>query len=284
MTTEDTMECVESIREKCRKERYRIIIVDNASPNGSAEELQNLYGEAGDVDLIFLQENQGFARGNNEGIKLAREKYSPDFIVALNNDVVLLEENMVETIRAEYLESEFSVLGPMIYTADGRCNDNPGRNQPMTVEEICDQIVYGRRSMFLFKWHLWKPYRLLEIMKRMVCPKHRSKIQQARIYECYLKKAINVQLHGCFLCFSKKYFEFYEGFYPKTFLNMEEDILFYLTQKQGLVTVYTPEVKIYHKEDRASIAKWSSDKERVRKKTQYVLESAMEFKKLCENE
>ena len=100
------------------------------------------------------------------------------------------------------------------------------------------------------------------------------------VHKKYLDRAENVQLHGCFLCFSKNYFEHYDGFFPNTFLYMEEDILFYLTQKENLTTVYTPKLKIYHKEDSASKSRWTSDKERAIKKAQFVLESAIEFKKI----
>lgn len=285
ITLDDTVECVESIRSKCKKEKYKIIVVDNASPNGSGLELKKRYGKAKDVDLVLLEENLGFAKGNNSGITFAKEKYTPDFIVVMNNDVVLLQEDTISIIREEYLKSNFSVLGPMIYTADGRCDDNPGRNSLMSVEEIDNVISENKKSIFLCKWHLWKAYRLLEIIKKKII---HTKAENIGVDGCthkkYLSRSENIQLHGCFLCFSKNYFEHYDGFFPNTFLYMEEDILFYLTQKENLTTVYTPELKIYHKEDSASKAKWTSDKERAVKKAQFVLESAVEFKKIRMNE
>lgn len=281
ITLDDTVECVESIRNKCIKEKYKIVIVDNASPNESEMELRKRYGEAKDVDLVLLQDNLGFAKGNNVGIKVAREKYTPDFIVVMNNDVVLLQEDTIDVIREEYSKSNFSVLGPMIYTADGRCDDNPGRSAVMSVEEIDNVISENKKSIFLCKWHLWKVYRLLEIMKNKILhTKSESVKAKSRTYKNYLDKAENVQLHGCFLCFSRNYFEHYDGFFPKTFLYMEEDILFYLARKENLTTVYIPKLKIYHKEDSASRAEWTSDKERAVKKAQFVLESAAEFKKI----
>lgn len=281
ITLDDTVECIESIRNKCGKNKYRIVIVDNASPNASGMELQKRYGEAEDIDLVLLQDNLGFAKGNNAGIEIAREKYTPDFIVVMNNDVVLLQEDTIDVIREEHSRSGFSVLGPMIYTADGRCDDNPGRSNVMSAEEIDNVISENRKSIFLCKWHLWKVYRLLEIMKNKILHKKSGSVKaESHIHKKYLDKAENVQLHGCFLCFSKNYFERYDGFFPKTFLYMEEDILFYLARKENLTTVYTPELKIYHKEDSASKAEWTSDKERAIKKAQFVLESAIEFKKL----
>ena len=39
LTIDDTIECVNSIKEKCKKGNFRIVIVDNASPNNSKNEL-----------------------------------------------------------------------------------------------------------------------------------------------------------------------------------------------------------------------------------------------------
>ncbi len=281
MTLNDTVECVESIRSKCGRERYKIVIVDNASPNASGLVLQEKYKKAEDIDILLLNENQGFAKGNNAGINIARTKYTPDFIVAINNDVILLQEDSIDIIRKEYSRSNFSVLGPMIYTADGRCDDNPGRNTLMSINEIDDVISENRKSIFLYQWHLWKVYRVLELIEQKILHVKNIKIKDGEcIHKRYLDRAENIQLHGCFLCFSKNYFEHYDGFYPNTFLYMEEDILFYLTQKEKLTMVYTPDLKIYHKEDSASKAVWTTNKERAFKKAQFVLESAIEFKKI----
>ena len=61
---------------------------------------------------------------------------------------------------------------------------------------------------------------------------------------------------------------------------MEEDILFYLTQKKKLTTVYLPELKVFHKEDSSSYAAWKSNRKRDINKVRYALESAEAFKKL----
>ena len=43
LTIDDTIECVNSIKEKCKKGNFRIVIVDNASPNNSKNELKEVY-------------------------------------------------------------------------------------------------------------------------------------------------------------------------------------------------------------------------------------------------
>jgi len=64
---------------------HEVIIVDNASSDGSVEYIRDHFS---DVNLIASEENLGFARGNNLGSKSAKGKY----ILLLNNDTVLCSD------------------------------------------------------------------------------------------------------------------------------------------------------------------------------------------------
>lgn len=278
LTTKDTVECVKSIKDKCKKYDYKIVIVDNASPNNSEEKLREFYENNANVDLILLNENIGFARGNNKGIEFARKKYSPNFIVVMNNDVNLLQDNTVELIESEYEKSGFAVLGPMVYTADGRCNDNPGTNIPITLEKLNLAIKNSKKYYFICKWNLRSIYRLIEKIKSKVRREKGDEVE----YNDYLNTKYNIQLHGCFLCFSKEYFKQFNGFFSGTFLYLEEDILFYLTQKAKMKTVYLPDLKVYHKEDSSSKAAWKSNKKREEIKARFIQQSAEAFRDYLE--
>ena len=59
---EETNKCIESIRKKIDTEYYRIIIIDNCSPDNSYTRLVEQYGEDTDIVLIRNAENLGFAR------------------------------------------------------------------------------------------------------------------------------------------------------------------------------------------------------------------------------
>lgn len=59
-----------------------VLVVDNASIDGSYETIQDLYGSR--ISLFRLPKNIGFAAGNNFGFKKARGKY----LLLLNNDAV----------------------------------------------------------------------------------------------------------------------------------------------------------------------------------------------------
>lgn len=168
LTTDDTVECVSSIRRCCADGEYQIIIVDNASPNKSGKQLMEKYEKDKDIDLLILENNLGFARGNNVGIAYARNKYDPKYIVTLNNDIVLLQENTIELIEHEFCESKFAVLGPMVYTADGRCSDNPGTNKPLSLCELEKKIAEYEKNLFLCRWKLRKIYAIWTALKNRV--------------------------------------------------------------------------------------------------------------------
>ena len=125
MTPEYTKKCVESIQCRLDTKKYKIIIVDNASPDKSGQMLATLYKSSEDVDVVLLEENCGFAKGNNIGIKLSCEKYNPKFVIVTNNDTELLSTNLFSQLCEDYNQNQFSLLGPMICTKDGKCNVNP---------------------------------------------------------------------------------------------------------------------------------------------------------------
>lgn len=83
----DTEECVKSI--KLNDSEYKIIIVDNGSVDGKV-----VYNDVIDrqcCEIIYLDDNIGFAAGNNVGIEHAK-KYNPEYVMLLNNDTVICED------------------------------------------------------------------------------------------------------------------------------------------------------------------------------------------------
>lgn len=78
----DTIECIESILKLPQK--VQIVIVDNASENGSIDEICNEYKFMKNIHIIKNEDNLGFADGNNIGYKYAREKLKAKFILVCN--------------------------------------------------------------------------------------------------------------------------------------------------------------------------------------------------------
>jgi GT2 family glycosyltransferase len=69
LAKEETINCVSSIKEKVGTEDYLIVIVDNASSNGSGNELLEKYENDSKVKVLINRENLGFAKGMNVGFQ-----------------------------------------------------------------------------------------------------------------------------------------------------------------------------------------------------------------------
>ncbi|MEM3555027.1 MAG: glycosyltransferase family 2 protein, partial [Candidatus Micrarchaeaceae archaeon] len=81
---------------------YEIILVDNASTDGSADRLAQRYPE---VHLVRSPRNCGIAGGNNLGIRTSRGRY----VLLLNNDTLVLPGTLERAVS--YLEKHPEVAG-----------------------------------------------------------------------------------------------------------------------------------------------------------------------------
>ncbi len=74
------------------RDKYEVVVVDNASSDGSPEWIRQNYPE---VRLVRLDKNTGFARGNNIGVNCCQGK----FITLANNDTVMDKDWLVELVK-----------------------------------------------------------------------------------------------------------------------------------------------------------------------------------------
>ena len=122
-----TMEAIASMRSLERGGRkVSVIVVDNASPNGTGEQVKKQIESLPDFYYIHNEENLGFARGNNVGFKYAKNELKADFIVLMNNDAVIESAEFFALVEQDYSSEKFAVLGPSIRTPVGK-EQNPLR-------------------------------------------------------------------------------------------------------------------------------------------------------------
>jgi len=74
------------------RDRFEVILVDNASIDGSVEYTRERFPW---VRILQLDKNYGFCKPNNEGVNIARGEY----VVLLNNDTAVTEEWLSELIK-----------------------------------------------------------------------------------------------------------------------------------------------------------------------------------------
>jgi GT2 family glycosyltransferase len=80
-----TKACLESVLHNSVYPNMEVIVIDNASTDGSPEYLGGLAAEDDRIRVIYSESNLGFAGGNNAGLEIALG----DYIVLLNNDTVV---------------------------------------------------------------------------------------------------------------------------------------------------------------------------------------------------
>jgi GT2 family glycosyltransferase len=90
----------------------QVIVVDNASSDGSAELLKFHYPN---VELIANQTNMGFARANNQALSRVRGRY----VLLLNTDAFLSPDTLHKTVSFMDATPKCGVLGVRLIGRDG---------------------------------------------------------------------------------------------------------------------------------------------------------------------
>lgn len=104
-------QCIDSIRLFSYGFSYEIIIVDNSSQDGSAEMIRSEYP---DISLISNIGNMGFAKANNQGIKIAKGNN----ILLLNSDTILLNNCLKEILSFVNKRHDVGVVGCKVLNND----------------------------------------------------------------------------------------------------------------------------------------------------------------------
>ncbi|MHB8057203.1 MAG: FkbM family methyltransferase [Desulfuromonadaceae bacterium] len=109
-----TKECVESIQQHT-PEIHAIIFVDNGSTDGTVAWLLEQVAQHDNYRLIENGTNLGFAKGCNQGIEAAGGEY----ILLLNNDVVVTEGWLTGLLECHQRRSNIGIVGPMTNNISG---------------------------------------------------------------------------------------------------------------------------------------------------------------------
>jgi GT2 family glycosyltransferase len=205
-------DCINSVKENVRDLDYEIIVVDNASGDGSAEMVESEYKK---IRLIRNAENAGFSKANNQAIKIASGKY-----IALLNSDTLIKKTVMETL-VNFMEMHAGVAaaGPTILNFDGTLQ-SIGMGFPNVIDTVLhimriDRILHWIRST---KFRYKKPFAPFKVDCVSGC--------------CILLRKQVIEKIGDL----SEDFEFY----------FEETEWCYRAEKRGYETWCVPSVEIYH--------------------------------------
>lgn len=97
------------LAQTCKEEGAEIIVVDNASRDGTCNYLSNY-----DLTIRVNKTNRGFSQAHNQAARIAQG----EFLLLLNNDTVVKPGFITEMKRVFELDSKIGIVGCLIYTMD----------------------------------------------------------------------------------------------------------------------------------------------------------------------
>jgi hypothetical protein len=163
-----------------------------------------------DRKMILLKndKNYGFAEGNNIAIRFALRIFEPQYILLLNNDVVVDKEFLAELVKVAERERKIGIVGPKIY-----CYDFLGRSD--VVDFAGENVV------------LWKG-------KGISAGDH----DQVKVVD---------KINGACMLVKREVMEKIGLLDPSFFMYWEETDFCFRAKRNGYKAVYVPMSKIWHK-------------------------------------
>jgi len=244
MSIEITTKAIDSILWNIDYSNYRIIVVDNGSPNGTGKQLLDIYKGNAKVIILCEKENRGFSAGSNIGFYYAKAQYNAKFIIVMNNDVLIQQKNFVQKIQEFYFRNPYYILGPDILGLDG-IHQSPQRNHIITQKEV--EIWFYKRYLFSVYLHI---HRCLHLPSSFFIYRlYKNKQKKMKMSYAYNKEQENVELQGACLIFSPDYIKYNDfAFEELTFMYGEEMLLTLRCKKNGWKMIYSPEIQVIHAE------------------------------------
>lgn len=252
-----TIDCLESLLALGKhSERFvpKVVVVDNASNNGSMERVEERFGGRDDVLLLRNETNEGFSRANNRAYAAAVEAFAPAHVVVLNNDTVIEQEDFLDGIERVFVDQGCPyVVGPDIFVRRKDVHQSPFLPAPRTRERVQELL----ENMQYLEAHDGVPRswygKVRHLMTRTASGRRffeRRDLRRQRSFEGWKEPAEGCVLHGAAIIFTRAFVATGElPFVPETFLYEEELILALRCQNRGWKTYYTPELQVIHYDD-----------------------------------
>ncbi|ODS38358.1 MAG: hypothetical protein A7315_12510 [Candidatus Altiarchaeales archaeon WOR_SM1_79] len=206
---EDLKECVPSVLDQTYP-NYEVIIVDNASSDGSIEYIKNIKKKFANIRLVRNSENLGYARGNNTGIEHA----STEFVVILNPDTVVERNWLEEMVLAIKKDPMIGMATPKIFMY----NENKGSKGELI--NTCGNDIHFTGLSFCRGFNKKGVYNEPEVV---------------------------AGISGCSFIVRKKLLDETGCFDPDHFIYLEDTDLSFRAQIAGYKLIFIPSSVMYHK-------------------------------------
>ena len=207
-------------------ERHEVIVVDNASEDGSPELVRDEFPAA---TLIEAGANLGFGAANN----LALRPASGAYYALINSDAWALDDGLETLVDFAASNPQFGIVGPRLVSEDGRVQKSV-RAFP-TVWRLCTEYFFLRK---LAPW--------------------------SRSFNAFYGAGFNYRtvreadwLMGAALVIRRELIDQIGGFDERFFLFSEEVDLCFRAWEAGWKTMYTPDATFVHLGGASTRPNWS---------------------------
>lgn len=133
---DDLLRCLGSIQAATRELVVEVIVVDNASSDGTGAAVQKRFPA---VTLVVSPVNRGFSVANNQGIRLARGSH----VLFLNPDTVIAPETLDVLVDCLRAKPDVGVVGPRLRYGDGQLQPSR-RHFPTPATALVESAVPQR--------------------------------------------------------------------------------------------------------------------------------------------
>lgn len=128
-TKEFLKRCITSILESVKDVSYEIIVVDNASSDGSVDSIKYYVSSIKykNIRIIANKENVGFSKANNQGIKIMQKN---KYVLFLNPDTIMQKQTIEEMIKFMDENKDAGAATCKIVLPNGEIDDASHRGFP----------------------------------------------------------------------------------------------------------------------------------------------------------
>lgn len=208
--------CIKSVQKAIGTINAEIIVVDNASGDGSKELMQNLFPK---ITYLYQNENVGFPKGNNIGVDYAKGEY----ICILNPDTIVAEDTF-ELLLSEYQKlKKPGILGCRLIDGSGQFLPESKRGVPTP------WVAFTKVASF------YKIFPKTKLFNKYYA-QHVSEFETGKVDI----------LVGAFMFMKRDLYIEVGGFDEGCFMYADDIDLSYTVLKKGLQNYYVPLTTVIH--------------------------------------
>ena len=167
-------ECLQSVERAMQGVDGEVFVVDNNSSDGTVDTLRPRHPE---VRFIANSENTGFARANNQAIRLSQSEY----VLLLNPDTVVFEPTLRQCLDFMDSHPEAGGAGVRMLTREGQPAPESRRAVPTPWVSMLKMLGFTRRY---YMSHLpWDEPCRIEVISGAFCLLRRKALDQVGLLD-----------------------------------------------------------------------------------------------------